>query len=591
MPDYQAPLRDMRFVLHELFEAESVWQKLRPPSEPTRELADAVLDEAARINEELLAPLMRSSDEAGARWAQGQVFAPDGFREAYATIGEGGWVGLGGNPALGGQGMPKMLSVMYEEMLSSASCAFGLYAILSSGGAMLLDAHASEEQKRQLLPPVYSGRWTIAMCLTEAHAGSDLGLIRTRAEPQPDGSYALSGTKIFITAGDHDLTDNILHLVLARLPDAPAGTRGISLFVVPKFAINADGSLDTRQQYSCGSLEEKMGIHGSATCVIHYDGAKGILVGEPGRGLNYMFTMMNYERLSVGLQGLGCAERSRQVALNYARERLQGRAAGPRDDSPADPIIVHGDVRRMLLTQKAYTEAGRAFATFVGMQLDIAKYGTGEEQARGETLGALLTPVAKAFMTDLGLELCVAGQQVLGGHGYVREWGVEQLVRDVRITQIYEGTNGIQALDLLGRKIVATEGRDALLLFDLIRDWCAGQQIDAMREFVGPVLHTLDRLQSLTLWLLGEAKRDPHAVNGSAVEYLHAFGHVVYAYLWARMAAVALARDPEGNDGFYRAKRQTARFYMQRLLPRFNALADSVGAGASSLMELAESDF
>jgi alkylation response protein AidB-like acyl-CoA dehydrogenase len=582
----------MRFALYELFQADALWERLPIPSEPSRELADAILEEGGRIAAEVLSPLLRSGDEEGVRWEDGNVYTPAGFREAYRTFAEGGWVGLGGNPEYGGQGIPKMLSAMVEEMVASAGGAFGLYAILTSGAALLLDAHGREEQKNRFLPPLYEGRWAGVMCLTEAHAGTDLGMLRTRAEPQSGGTYRLTGTKIFITGGEQDLTENIIHLVLARLPDAPAGTRGISLFIVPKFLVNEDGSLGERNAVHCGSIEHKMGLHGSSTCVINYDGAQGYLVGEPGRGLNYMFTMMNYERVSVGLQGLGCAERSWQGAARYARERLQGRALrGPvNPDGPADPILVHGDVRRMLLTQRAYIEGGRAFAAFVNMQLDLAKYGEGAEREQGAALVALLTPIAKAFLTDLGLEACVLGQQVLGGHGYIREWGMEQLVRDVRISQIYEGTNGIQALDLLGRKVVADQGQTALALFGKIREWAASvtDQPGAI-EFVGPVVVAVDRLHSTTLWLLNHVTEDPDLINSSAVDYLQLFGNVMFGWLWARAALVALPQAE--SDAFYAAKLETARFFMARCLPRVQALAAMVETPSATVMAISDQAF
>ncbi|OFR41784.1 acyl-CoA dehydrogenase, partial [Pseudomonas sp. HMSC066A08] len=449
MPEYNAPLRDMRFLLNDVFDAPALWQRLpRLAERIDADTADAILEEAAKVTGSLLAPLNRSGDEEGAQWQDGAVRTPAGFREAYATYAEGGWVGLTGNPAHGGMGMPKMLAVQFEEMMYAANASFSLYSTLSAGACLALDAHGSEELKNRYLPNMYAGTWAGSMCLTEPHAGTDLGIIRTKAEPQADGSYRVSGTKIFITGGEQDLTENIIHLVLAKLPDAPAGSRGISLFLVPKFLVGDDGTLGARNAVHCGSIEHKMGIKASATCVMNFDGASGWLVGEVNKGLAAMFTMMNYERLSIGIQGIGCAEMSYQGAVAYARERLQSRApTGPvARDKAADPIIVHPDVRRMLLTMKALTEGGRAFSTYVGQQLDLAKYAEDqEERSQAEALVALLTPVAKAFFTDTGLESCVLGQQVFGGHGYIREWGQEQLVRDVRIAQIYEGTNGIQA--------------------------------------------------------------------------------------------------------------------------------------------------
>ncbi|GLR37207.1 hypothetical protein GCM10011247_26040 [Pseudomonas plecoglossicida] len=426
-----------------------------------------------------------------------------------------------GNPAFGGMGMPKMLGVLFEEMLYAADCSFSLYSALSAGRCLAIDAHASESLKATYLPALYEGRWAGTMCLTEPHAGTDLGLIRTRAEPQADGSFHISGSKIFITGGEQDLTENIVHLVLAKLPDAPAGAKGISLFLVPKFRVAADGSLGPRNAVHCGSIEHKMGIKASATCVMNFDGATGYLVGEGNKGLAAMFTMMNYERLSIGIQGIGCAEASYQSAARYANERLQSRAAvGPQaQDKGADPIIHHGDVRRMLLTMRALTEGGRAFAAYVGQQLDLSRYAedTGERE-HAQRLVALLTPVAKAFFTDNGLESCVLGQQVFGGHGYIREWGQEQRVRDVRIAQIYEGTNGIQALDLLGRKVLADGGQGLASFAAEVRPFCVSAPLhrDALQA-------SLVRLVATSEWLSAQVREDANLISSVAVEYLHLF--------------------------------------------------------------------
>jgi len=592
MPEYHAPLRDMRFVLHEVFAAGELWARLPALAETVdADTADAILEEAAKVTGELLAPLNRSGDEEGAHWDKGVVTTPAGFREAYATYIEGGWVGLAGNPAYGGLGMPKMLAVQFEEMLYSANTSFTLYSALTSGCCLALDAHASEALKQRYLPRLYSGEWAGTMCLTEAHAGSDLGLLRTRAEPRADDSYAISGSKIFITGGEQDLTENIVHLVLARLPDAPPGSKGISLFLVPKFLVEADGALGARNALSCGSLEHKMGIKASATCVMNFDGATGYLVGEPHKGLAAMFTMMNYERLSIGIQGLGCAEASYQNARTYARERLQGRAPGGAQapQKSADPILVHPDVRRMLLTMKALTEGGRAFSTYVAQQLDLAKHATADgERQQAEALVALLTPIAKAFFTDTGLESCIHGQQVFGGHGYIREWGQEQLVRDVRIAQIYEGTNGIQALDLLGRKVLANEGAGLRLFAAEIRTFV--DQAAEPRPFAGELLAALERLEDVSAWLLEQARKDPALASASAVDYLNLFGYVAYAYMWARMAAVAesaLAAD----KAFYAGKLATARFYFGKLLPRIHSLEAVIRAGSAPLLELTDDDF
>jgi alkylation response protein AidB-like acyl-CoA dehydrogenase len=590
MADYKAPLRDIRFVLNEVFEADKLWQSL-PGLEGTIdvETADAMLEEAGKLTSQTIAPLNRNGDEEGARWDNGVVTTPAGFREAFKTYAEGGWVGFGGNPEFGGLGMPKMLGVQVEEMVYGANNSFALYPALTAGCCLALDAHGSEELKQTYLPNLYSGQWAGTMCLTEPHCGTDLGIIRTKAVPQADGSYAVTGTKIFITGGEHDLTENIIHLVLAKLPDAPAGPKGISLFLVPKFLVNGDGSLGDRNPVTCGSIEHKMGIKASATCVMNFDGAKGYLIGEINKGLNAMFTMMNYERLSIGIQGIGCGEASYQTALAYARERLQSRAptGAVQPEKAADPIIVHPDVRRMLLTMKAMTEGSRAFSTYVGSQLDISKYAADEAiRKKGEDLVALLTPVAKAFFTDTGFDSCVHGQQVLGGHGYVREWGQEQLVRDARIGQIYEGTNGIQALDLMGRKTVANGGAFFKVFAEEVRAFIQDNQDAGLAEFITPLAAALDDLEELTELVIERSRSNPNEIGAASVEYLHAFGYTAYAYMWARMARAALARSDADGDGFYRGKLATARFFFKRLLPRRLSLGAAIRAGSEPLYEL-----
>ena len=589
MPEFNAPLRDMRFVLHEVFDAPALWARLPALADSVdAATAEAILEEAAKVTSHLIAPLNRSGDEEGAQWQDGQVSTPIGFKQAYATYIEGGWVGLSGNADFGGMGMPKMLAVQFEEMLYGANSSFALYSALSSGACLALDAHASETLKSLYLPPMYEGRWAGSMCLTEAHAGTDLGLIRTRAEPMADGSFSITGSKIFITGGDQDLTENIVHLVLAKLPDAPAGPKGISLFVVPKVLVNTDGSLGNPNAVSCGSIEHKMGIKASATCVMNFDGASGWLVGEANKGLAAMFTMMNYERLSIGIQGIGCAEASYQSAARYANERLQSRAAsGPQaQDKAADPIIHHGDVRRMLLTMRTLTEGGRAFAAYVGQQLDLARYAEDAgEREHAQRLVALLTPVAKAFFTDNGLESCVLGQQVYGGHGYIREWGQEQRVRDVRIAQIYEGTNRIQALDLHGRKVLADGGQALASFAAEVRAFSVDAPLH--REALQA---SLARLEATSAWLRARAGEDANLVSAVAVEYLQLFGLTAYAYMWARMAAVALAKRDE-DAAFHGAKLACAEFFFQRVLPRELGLEASIRAGSGSLYGLEAAQF
>ncbi|EPJ85698.1 acyl-CoA dehydrogenase domain-containing protein [Pseudomonas sp. CFII64] len=592
MADYKAPLRDMRFVLNEVFNVSQLWAQLPALAETVdAETVEAILEEAGKVISKSIAPLSRNGDEEGCHWKDTVVTTPAGFVQAYQTYAEGGWVGVGGNPEFGGMGMPKAVSAQVEEMLNSATLAFGLYPMLTSGACVSINAHATEELKATYLPNMYAGIWCGSMCLTEAHAGTDLGIIRTKAEPQGDGSYKVTGSKIFITGGEHDLTENIIHLVLAKLPDAPAGPKGISLFLVPKFMVNADGSLGARNTVACGSIEHKMGIQASATCVMNFDEAVSYLIGEPNKGLAAMFTMMNYERLGVGIQGLASGERSYQNAVDYARDRLQSRSptGAQHKDKIADPIIVHPDVRRMLLTMKASNEGGRAFSTYVAMQLDIAKFSEDDAaRQRADDLVALLTPVAKAFLTDLGLETTVHGQQVFGGHGYIREWGQEQLVRDVRITQIYEGTNGIQALDLMGRKIVANGGAYYQTFADEIRQFIASSDA-GQAEFTQPLSAALDTLDELTHWVVDRARTNANEIGAASVEYLHVFGYTAYAYMWAMMAKAALGK--EAQDDFYASKLGTARFYFARLLPRIHSLSASVKAGSETLFLLEASQF
>ncbi|WP_433887240.1 acyl-CoA dehydrogenase C-terminal domain-containing protein [Pseudomonas vranovensis] len=585
MSDYLPPLRDMDFLFNEVFDIPGQWARIPALAEQVdADTARAILEQAGKLIARQVAPLNRSGDEQGCQWHEGRVSTPDGFAQAYRNYADDGWVGVAGACEYGGMGMPKVIAAQVEEMLNAANLSFALYPMLTAGACLSLLNHASEALKARYLPPMYEGRWSGSMCLTEPHAGTDLGLIRTRAEPWADGSYRVTGTKIFITGGEQDLTENIIHLVLAKLPDAPAGAKGISLFLVPKLLVQEDGALGEANAVSCGSIEHKMGIKASATCVMNFDGAVGYLVGEANKGLNAMFTMMNYERLGVGIQGLALGERSYQNAVAYARERLQSRAAtGPVNaQQAADPIIEHADVRRMLLTMKALNEGGRAFSTYVALQLDLAKYSeNADERSQAQARVALLTPVAKAFLTDMGLETTVHGQQVFGGHGYIREWGQEQLIRDCRITQIYEGTNGIQALDLLGRKLVADGGRSYAALAQEIKAYA--QTLAASRaEFKTPLLLALANLDDLTAWVLDRAQGNPEEIGAAAVEYLQVFGYTLYAYLWTRMADVAM----QHHGAFYQSKLGTARFYFARLLPRIDSLSASVKAGSHSLFLL-----
>jgi alkylation response protein AidB-like acyl-CoA dehydrogenase len=596
MADYQAPLRDMRFILNEVFDATSLWASLPKVAENVDpETADAILEEAGKITSGVLAPLNREGDEQGSKWNNGEVTAPEGFKEAYQTIVDGGWNGLGGNPELGGMGMPKTLVAQFEEMMQGANMSFGLAPMLTAGACLALDAHGSQELKEKYLPNMYSGVWAGAMDLTEPHAGTDLGIIRTKAVPNDDGSFNVTGTKIFITWGEHDMAENIIHLVLAKLPDAPKGPKGISLFLVPKFMVNEDGSLGERNTFSCGSIEKKMGIKASATCVMNYDGAKGWLVGAENKGLAAMFTMMNYERLGVGIQGIGAAEASLQSAREYALDRIQSRAptGAQQPEKAADPIIVHPDVRRMLLTMKSYVEGGRAFSTYVAQWLDTSKYADDDERRKhAEGMVALLTPVAKAFLTDRGLETCILGQQIFGGHGFIREWGQEQLVRDCRITQIYEGTNGIQALDLMGRKVVGSEGKLYELFAQDVATFIEENASDSsLHSFLEPLAAALERLSDVTEHVIGQAAESPNAIGAASVDYLDLFGYTALAYMWAKVVKAAAPKAENDTSGFYTGKLKTAHFYFDRLLPKTVSLAEGIRSGSESMMALSSEEF
>jgi len=593
MADYRVPLKDMSFLLFDVFKADAMWQSLPKLAENVdKDTAEAILQECAKIAEQEIAPISQQGHETGVSYNNGDVTTAAGFKEAFNTYVEGGWPALGGDPQYGGMGMPKILTSQHEEMLCSADIAFTLYPVLTAGAALSLAKHGSEELKQRYLTRMYAGDWSASMCLTEAHAGSDLGIIRTKAVPQDDGSYSVTGSKIFITGGEHDLTENIVHLVLAKLPDAPAGPRGISLFLVPKFNVNDDESLGERNNVSCGSIEHKMGINASATCVMNFDGAKGYLIGELNKGLACMFTMMNFERIGVGIQGLGAAVRSYQNALEYAKDRLQGKAlTGQKNpDKEADSIMVHGDVRRMLLNMKALNEGSRALSTYIAMQLDYATYGEGEQQVKGEALAALMTPLAKAFFTDLGFENTVTGQQVFGGHGFIREWGQEQLVRDARITQIYEGTNGIQAMDLLARKVAGSKGQLMQVFIDEMNSFIANNQQDTAQEFIAPLKAAVVDLSELTDYLLDKSAQNIDELGSAATDYLHVFGYTAMTFVWAKMAIVALDKQASGDD-FYQSKLKTARYYFTRLLSRRISLIASAKSGCEVLFDIEDELF
>ncbi len=590
MVTYRAPLDDLRFVLNELHDYGGRVAALPGCEEASAELVDAVLEEAARFCENELLPLNQPGDAAGCSFENGVVRTPAGFKEAYQAFREGGWTGLACAPESGGQGLPKTLQFLVSEIICSTNLSFGIYPGLSHGAYHLLERCASDEQKAAFLPRLADGAWSGTMCLTEPHCGTDLGLIRTKAEPGEDGAYRVTGTKIFISAGEHDLTENIVHLVLAKLPDAPPGTKGISLFIVPKFLVKADGGLGARNGVACGGIEDKMGIKASATCVLNFDAAQGYLVGAPHSGMRAMFTMMNMARLTVGLQGLGLAETAYQSAVAYARERLQGRAlSGPKyPDKPADPIIVHPGVRGDLMTMRALTEGARALAFWVALELDRAERhpDPGEREA-ADDLVALLTPLVKAALTDIGFEVTNLGVQIFGGHGYIRDNGMEQLVRDARIAQIYEGTNGIQALDLVGRKLGQDYGRPLRRFFHPVRAFLEANQADPqLAEFIAPLAKAFGRLQRATLWLAQKGQGDPEEAGAAAGDYLRLFALTAFAYLWARAAAVSLGRADGLAPQFYDAKLATARFYMQRILPQSSGLFAAIMAGKGPAMAL-----
>lgn len=589
MAIYKAPIRDMQFVLHELIEAESSFEQLGF-KEASTDVIDAILEEGAKLCENVIFPTNRTGDQQGCRYDGGTVTTPDGFKEAYQALVESGWMSLACAPEYGGQGLPNTLSVFFEEMLQSANMAFSLYPGLTRGAYVAMMAHASDELKQRYLPNMVGGTWSGAMALTESHCGTDLGLLRTRAEPQQDGSYKINGTKIFITGGEHDLAENIIHLVLARLPDAPQGTKGISMFLVPKFLVKEDGSLGERNGMSCGSIEHKMGIKGASTCVMNYEDATGWLVGRPNRGLAAMFAMMNHERIMVGQQGLAQAEVAYQSAADYARERVQGRAAGGAKfpDRAADPIIVHPDVRRMLLSSRAYNEAARALLGWLALMVDEEeRAATPADREAAEDLVALLTPVVKAFYTDMGTEICNNCLQVFGGHGYIAEWGMEQLVRDVRISQIYEGANGIHAMDLVGRKLPMHNGRLIARYFELLDDFLSENQNDAaLSEHLAPVSEATDRLKQATAWLAKASAKNPDDAGAAAYDYLRLMALTAFGHMWAKSAKVALAKVDGDNTGFYTAKLITSRYFMTRILPQTESLLTSITSGSEALMAL-----
>lgn len=596
MPVYKAPLEDIKFVLNEVIGAADL-ATLPGYGEATPELVDTILEEAAKVCEEVLFPLNQSGDAEGCTFENGTVKTPSGFKDAYQTFREGGWTGLSCNPTYGGQGLPMLLNFVVNELVCSANMSFGMYPGLSHGAYNAVEKHADDTLKKIYLPKLADGTWTGTMCLTEPQCGTDLGLIRTKAEPLGNGTYKISGTKIFISAGEHDLSDNIIHLVLARLPDAPQGIRGISLFLVPKFIVNPDGSLGQRNLVACGSIEHKMGIKASATCTMNFDGAIGWLVGRPHKGMSAMFTMMNEARLAVGMQGLGLAEVAYQNAVAYARERVQGRAlTGVKAaDKPADPLIVHPDIRRNLLTMKALVEGCRALALWVGHALDIeARHTDAVKRAEAADFVALMIPIIKAFLTDSGFDVANLGVQIFGGHGYIRDHGMEQFVRDARIAQIYEGTNGIQALDLVGRKMAEDYGRLMRQFFHPVAGFLAAEKDNAdLSDMLMPFMSAFGKLQLSTVTVATRGFGNPDEAAAAATDYLRLFALVAVGFMWLKMAKVAAARLAEGsgnegrgNRAFYETKLKTARFYCAKILPQVNALNLAILAGAKPVMDM-----
>jgi alkylation response protein AidB-like acyl-CoA dehydrogenase len=597
MPTYTPPLRDMQFVIHEVLNLTEELKACPRHADIDVDTINAVLEEGGKFAAEVTFPLNVTGDTEGCTLNKEthEVTTPTGFKDAYAKYVEGGWPALSCDPEFGGQGLPFVLNQCFYEMLNSANQAWTMYPGLSHGAYEALHAHGTDEQKKLFLPKLVSGEWTGTMCLTEPHCGTDLGLLRTKAEPQGDGSYKLTGNKIFISAGEHDMAENILHLVLARLPDAPQGSKGISLFLVPKFKVKPDGSMGERNGIYCGGLEHKMGIHGNATAQLVLDGAVGTLVGEPNKGLPAMFVMMNAARLGVGNQSLGLTEVAYQNALAYAKDRIQMRSlSGPKaKDKPADPIIVHPDVRKMLLTAKAYAEGGRAMAIYCTMLLDKELYHPDEKVRKdSEEIVALLTPIVKAFLTDNGHVATNACLQVFGGHGYIKEWGMEQFVRDNRINMIYEGTNTVQSLDLLGRKVLGNNGATLKKFGKLVAKLVEEEGVnEKMAEFINPVAYLGDQITKFTTELGFKAFQNADEVGGAAVDYLRVLGHLVFGYFWARMAQVALrqieAAEKEGRaaDPFYQAKLQTARFYFARLFPETATLMRTARSGVKNLLD------
>ena len=585
MPSYTAPVKDMQYILHDVLK---VSESQTPGySDLDADFTNAILEEAGKLTGEVLAPLNAVGDQEGCRLENGVVYTPKGFKEAFEMVKEGGWTGLDMPEEYGGQNMPAVMGTAVGEFFSGANQAFTMYQGLTHGAASAILAHGTDDQKATYLPNMISCEWTGTMNLTEPHCGTDLGLMRTKAEPQDDGSYKVSGQKIFISAGEHDMADNLIHLVLAKISGGPDGIKGVSLFIVPKFMVNEDGSLGARNGVSVGNIEEKMGIHGNSTCVMNYDEATGYLLGDMHKGMRAMFTMMNEARLGVAMQGLAQSEVAYQNALIYAKDRLQGRdVTGVKNpDGPADPLIVHPDIRRSLMDQKSFNEGARAFTLWGATLLDDA-HRNSDKDADG--LISLLTPVLKGFLTDEGYDMTVLAQQVYGGHGYIEEWGMSQFTRDARIAMIYEGANGVQALDLVGRKLAADGGKHVMAFFDLVKTFCKSQDDDTMAEFVGPLKEASKHLQSAGMFFMQNGMKNPNAALSGSYDFMHLFGHVCLGLMWAKMARASLDALAAGTQdkGFHETKLATARYYMARRLPATAMHLARIESGADPVMAL-----
>ncbi|WP_127562405.1 acyl-CoA dehydrogenase C-terminal domain-containing protein [Nioella ostreopsis] len=590
MPSYTAPTKDMQFILHDVLKVTE--QSIPGYDELDRDFTAAILEECGKLNAEVLAPLNVVGDTEGCVLENGVVRTPTGFKAAFDQVREGGWTGLDMPEAYGGQNMPFVLGAATLEMFAASNQAFAMYQGLTHGAASAILAHGSDDQKATYLPKMIACDWTGTMNLTEPHCGTDLGLMRTKAEPQEDGSYAITGQKIFISAGEHDMAENIIHLVLAKIPGGPEGIKGVSLFIVPKFLVNEDGSLGARNGVACGKIEEKMGIHGNSTCVMNYDGAKGWLLGTEHKGMRAMFTMMNEARIGVGMQGLAQAEAAYQNALIYAKDRLQGRAVTgvENPDGPADPLIVHPDIRRSLMDQKSFTEGARAFVLWGATLIDQAHRG---KDADADGLISLMTPVIKGFLTDKGYDMTVQAQQVYGGHGYIEEWGMSQFTRDARIAMIYEGANGVQALDLVGRKLAADGGKHVMAFFEMVKTFCKENGDEAMEPFVSPLKQASKDLQAAGMFFMQNGMKNPNAALAGSTDFMHMMGHVCLALMWARMAKTSLDALANGttDPDFHETKLVTARYYMTRQLPATGMHLARIQSGADTVMGLTADQF